>query len=203
METKLVASLAKPGGNVTGSVAISAELAVKSIEMMKIVVPSMRRLAVIFNPDETVGAVLYEATESAGMSLGISVVPAPVRNLPTLSSALASLAHNPPDGILVNPSASTHIKQIADFAVDQRVPVMYPFAPVVRAGGLMSYSPDWIPQSHRNAMIVDRLLKGTDVRNIPMEQPVRYSFGINMNAARAIGLNIPSSVRMLATTVVE
>jgi len=80
---------------------------------------------------------------------------------------------------------------------------MYPFAPIVRAGGLMSYSPDWIPQSRRNAVIVDRLLKGADVRNIPMEQPVRYSFGINMNAARALGLNVPSSVRLLATTVVE
>jgi ABC-type uncharacterized transport system substrate-binding protein len=67
----------------------------------------------------------------------------------------------------------------------------------------MSYSPDWIGQSRRNAAIVDRILKGTNVRDIPMEQPVRYSFGINMNAARAIGLPIPSSVRMLATTVVD
>ena len=203
VETNLVASLPKPGGNVTGSAAISTELAVKSVEMMKIAIPSIRRLAVVFNPDEPVGAVLYAAAERAGSSLGLSVNASPVRAPSELPSVLASLARGRPDAILVNPSARNYIDRIIEFAADQRIPVMYPFAPALRSGGLMSYSPDWLPQSRRNAVIVDRILKGAAARDIPMEQPVRYSFGINMKAARAIGLDISSSVRMLATTVID
>ena len=113
------------------------------------------------------------------------------------------MSRDQPDELVVSTSVHDFFPPIIEFAARQRLPAMYPFAPAVRAGGLMAYSPNWLPQSQRNAQIVDLILKGTHPRDIPVEQPIRYSFAINLKTARAMSLAIPRSVLLRATTVIE
>ncbi len=203
VEAGLVASLARPGGNLTGSAAISTDLARKSVEVLKSAVPRLRRLAVIVDLANPVGTILHAATEEAARALGLAVATWDVADAAGLSKAFAGIRRDRPDGISVSVSADEHIERIIEFAAAERLPAMYPFAPAVRAGGLMAYSPNWIPQSQRNAQIVDRILKGAHPRDIPVEQPLRYAFSVNLKTANAMSLTIPRSVLQQATTVVQ
>ena len=121
----------------------------------------------------------------------------------SLKAIAAELSRDRPDGIVVGTTLAAHMPEIIAFAARERLPAIYPFAPAVREGGLMAYSPNWLPQSRRNAEIVDRILKGAQPRDIPVEQPVRYSLGINLRTARAMSLTIPRAVLLRATTVIE
>ena len=203
VEAGLVASLARPGGNVTGSAAISTDLASKSVDIFKSAVPTLRNLSIIVNLTDSVGKILHGATEGAAKQLGLAVATRQVSDEASLSRAFAEMSRDRPDGIVVSISVLDFIPRIIEFAARQRLPAMYPVAPAVREGGLMAYSPNWLPQSQRNAQIVDLILKGTHPRDIPVEQPVRYSFAINLKTARAMSLEIPRSVLLRATTVIE
>jgi len=203
VEVGLVASLARPGGNLTGSAAISTGMAGKAVGLLASAVPAMRRLAIVADVDNPIGAVLRGAARRAAQALGLEVTTVQLRDAAGVPAALAELARSRPDGMLVVPSVYEHIPDLIEFAARQRLPAMYPFAPAVRAGGLMAYAPNWIPQSERNARIVDRILKGEHPRDIPMEQPLQYAFAINLKTARAMGLAIPPPVLLQATSVVE
>ena len=203
VEAGLIDSLARPGGNLTGSAAISTDLARKSIEVLWSAVPRLRSLAVIVNLANPVGKILHAATEEAAGSLRIAVTTWDVADAAGLSRAFAGMRKDRPDAISVSVSVDDHIDRIIEFAAAERLPAMYPFAPAVRAGGLMAYSPNWLPQSQRNAQIVDRILKGAHPRDIPVEQPVRYAFSINLKTANAMSLTIPPSVLQQATTIVR
>ena len=203
VEVGLVESLARPGGNLTGSAAISTDLARKAVEVLKNAVPGLRRLAVIVDLGNPVGKILHAATEDTARALGLSVAAWDVADAVGLSRAFAGISRDRPDGISVSVSVADHFAQIIEFAAAERLPAMYPFAPAVRAGGLMAYSPNWLPQSQRNAQIVDRILKGAHPRDIPVEQPLRYALSINLKAARAMSLKIPRSVLLQATTLVQ
>jgi putative ABC transport system substrate-binding protein len=203
VEAGLVASLARPGGNLTGSAAISTDLAGKSVEIFKSAVPTLRNLSIIVNLTDPVGKILHGATEGTAKQIGLAVATRQVSDEASLSRAFADMSRDRPDGLVVSTSVHDFIPPIIEFAARQRLPAMYPFAPAVRAGGLMAYSPNWLPQSQRNAQIVDLILKGTHPRDIPVEQPVRYSLAINLKTARAMSLAIPRSVLLRATTVIE
>ena len=203
VEVGLVGSLARPGGNLTGSAAISTDLARKSVDILKSAVPGLRKLAVLVNLASPVGRILHAATEDSARALGISVVTWDVADAAGLSRAFAGMGRDRPDGISVSVTVYDHFAEIIDFAAAERLPAMYPFSPAVRAGGLMAYSPNWLAQSQRNAQIVDRILKGAHPRDIPVEQPLRYAFSINLKAANAMSLAIPRSVLLQATTVVQ
>lgn len=203
VETGIVASLARPGGNVTGTSAISTELARKSVEIFKEAVPSLRSVAILTNVRHPVGKVLHAAAEEAAKQLGLAVATRDVADEAGLATAFAQMSRDRPDGIVVGTTLAAHIPEIIEFAARERLPAIYPFAPAVRAGGLMAYSPNWMPQSRRNAQIVDLILKGAQPRDIPVEQPVRYSLGINLRTARAMSLTIPHAVLVRATTLIE
>ena len=203
VEAGIVASLARPGGNVTGSAAISTELAGKSVEIFRSAVPALKRVAAIVNLDDPVGRILHATSERAARELGITLTVWPVADDAAVGKAFAAIARARPDGLLVNLSVVPHLEQIIDFAARERLPAMYPVAPAVVKGGLLSYSPHWLPQSKRNAEIVDRILHGALARDIPMQQPVDYVLGVNLKTARAMGLAIPSPVLLRATLVIE
>ena len=203
VETGIVASLARPGGNVTGTSAISTELARKSVEIFKETVPSLRKVASLTNVRHPVGKVFNAAAEDAAKQLGLAMATRDVADEADLATAFAEMSRDPPDGIVVGTTLVNYIQQIIAFAARERLPAIYPFAPAVREGGLMAYSPNWLPQSRRNAEIVDRILKGAQPRDIPVEQPVRYSLGINLRVARAMSLTIPQTVLIRATTLIE
>jgi len=203
VELGLVVSLARPGGNVTGSSAISIDMASKSVELFKSVVPALRRLSVLVDIDNPIARVLHAETVRAGKELGIAVRTSQVSDAPGLDRAFSDIAQSRAEGIMVSTSVHRFFREINEFAIRRRLPAMYPFAPAVRAGGLMAYSPNWLPQSQKNARIVDRILKGAHPRDIPVEQPLEYAFGINLETARAIGLSIPPAVMLRATWVVE
>jgi putative ABC transport system substrate-binding protein len=203
VELGLVASLARPGGNVTGSSAISVDMASKSVELFKSVVPELRRLSVVVDLDDPVGRILHAETVRAAKELGIEVGTSQVRDAPGLDRAFSDITQSRAGGIMLSTSAHRFFREINGFAIRQRLPAMYPFAPAVRAGGLMAYSPNWLPQSQKNAHIVDRILKGAPPAEIPVEQPLEYAFGINLKTARAIGLTIPPAAMLRATWVVE
>jgi len=203
VETGIVGSLAHPGGNVTGTSAISSGLARKSVEIFKEAVPSLRKVAIFSNLRHPVGKVLHAAAEDAANQLGLAVATCDVADDAGLATAFAQLSRDRPDGIVVGTTLSDRMPQVIAFAARERLPAIYPFAPAVRMGGLMAYSPNWLPQSKRNAQIVDRILKGAQPRDIPVEQPARYSLGINLRAARAMSLKIPQPVLLRATTLIE
>jgi putative ABC transport system substrate-binding protein len=203
VEAGIVASLARPGGNVTGSAAISTELAGKSVEIFRSAVPALQRVAAIVNLDDPVGRILHATSERAARELGLTLTAWPVADDAALAKTFAAIARARPDGLLVNLSVVPHLEQIIDFAARERLPAMYPVAPAVVKGGLLSYSPHWLPQSKRNAEIVDRILHGALVRDIPMQQPVDYVLGVNLKTARAMGLAIPPPLLLRATLVIE
>ena len=203
VETGIVASLAQPGGNVTGTSAISTDLVRKSVEIFKEAVPSLRNVAILTNVRHPVGKVLHAAAEDAAKQIGLAVATRHVGEGAGLAEAFAAMSRDRPDGIVVGTTLGNQIHQIIAFASRERLPAMYPFAPAVRQGGLMAYSPNWLPQSNRNAQILDQILKGAQPRDIPVEQPVRYSLSINLRAARAMSLTIPQAVLLRATTLIE
>ena len=203
VETGIVASLAQPGGNVTGTSAISTDLVRKSVEIFKEAVPSLRNVAILTNVRHPVGEVLHAAAEDAAKQIGLAVGTRHVGEGAGLAEAFAAMSRDRPDGIVVGTTLGDQIDQIIAFASRERLPAMYPFAPAVRQGGLMAYSPNWLPQSNRNAQILDQILKGAQPRDIPVEQPVLYSLSINLRAARAMSLTIPQSVLLRATTLIE
>jgi putative ABC transport system substrate-binding protein len=203
VEVGLVASLARPGGNLTGSAAITSELAAKSVEVFRNAVPALRSVALVVDLESPIGRALHPAKERAARNLGLAASTWSVPDAAALSRAFLGLARNRPDGMVLDISAIDRIPEIIEFAARERLPAMYPVAPAVRQGALMAYSPNWIPQSKRNAQMVDRILKGTKPRDIPVEQPVSYAFSINLRTARALGLTIPPAVMLQATSVIE
>ena len=203
VETGIVASLAQPGGNVTGTSAISTDLVRKSVEIFKEAVPSLRNVAILTNVRHPVGKVLHAAAEDAAKQIGLAVATRHVGEGAGLAEAFAAMSRDRPDGIVVGTTLGNQIHQIIAFASRERLPAMYPFAPAVRQGGLMAYSPNWLPQSNRNAQLLDRILKGVQPRDIPVEQPVRYTLSINLRAARAMSLTIPQAVLLRATTLIK
>lgn len=203
VELGLVASLARPGANVTGSAAIPLEMASKSAELFRSALPRSRRFSVIVDRTDPVGRILLAETQRAARELGITIDVLAVHDEADLAKAFAELERDRPDGIIASISVITYFGHIIDFAAEHRLPAMYPVAPAVTNGGLMAYSPNWVPQSEKNALIVDRILKGANPRDIPVEQPAQYAFSINLQTARRIGLTIPPSVLLRATRVIE
>ena len=203
VEVGLVQSLARPGGNLTGSAAITVEMAGKSLELFKSAIPGLRRAVALLRTGDAVGRILHAGTQRMAGALGVSLTTIEVRDAGELSSAFDRLGRERPDGVIVSSSLGPLAYDVVGLAATQRIPTMYPFAPRVREGGLMAYAPNWIPQSENNARIVHRILQGEKPRDIPMQQPVEYFFGINLKTARALGLTIPRDVLLRATRIVE
>jgi putative tryptophan/tyrosine transport system substrate-binding protein len=201
----LVASLARPGGNVTGLANFTSELAGKRLELLKEVVPRVSRVAVLWNPDAPSSTLRMRETEAAAPSLGIKLQPVDVREPNDFEHAFAALKKDRADALfpLRSPLISSQVKRIVELAAKNRVPGMYDASEFAEAGGLMSYGTMLADLDRRAATYVDKILKGAKPADLPVEQPTKFEFVINLKTAKQIGLTIPPEVLARATKLIK
>jgi len=203
--TELIASLARPGGNVTGLTDESVQLSAKRIQLLKEVVPKAALIAILWNVNDQGMTVRYREIEKAARILQVEVQPISVRETKDFAAAFATMTSRRPDAIFLVSDVFTRSnrKQVIEFAAARRIPAMYEYANYVRDGGLMSYGPSPDDGFRGAAIYVDRLLKGAKAADLPAEQPTRYYLTINRTTAAALGLTIPSSLLLRADDVID
>jgi ABC-type uncharacterized transport system substrate-binding protein len=201
----LIASLAHPGGNITGLTSLAPELSGKRLELLKETFPKVSRVAVLRNPSNPGDPILWKETQSAAQTLGMQLQSVEVRNEKDLENAFdsATKAGSQAFLALTDPLLQSHRKQIVDFAAKSRLPAIYPDSEYVEAGGLMSYAANAIEFYARAATYVDRILKGAKPADLPVEQPTKFELVISLKTARQIGLTIPPNVLARADRVIK
>jgi len=205
VEAGFVASLARPGANVTGITNQLQDLSLKNIELMRELVPGLQRFGLIWEPDN-LGSRLAAAEFQAGAPrIGVTLVSAPLRSADDLNVAFDILTRERAEAVLIHPTpiASRQRARIVEFATKRRLPTLTPADVHMRAGYLVSYGPDWLEMHRRAAHYVDRILRGASPAELPVEQPTRFTLGFNLKTARAIGLEIPPALLARADEVVE
>ena len=203
--TGLVASLARPGGNITGLTSISTDLIGKRLEILKEAVPQAHVIAVLRNPTAPDAALKWNEAEVAGRALGLQFYSVEVKAPADFESAFktATTAHSRALIALRNPLIVNNRKRIADLAIKSTLPAMYDDREFVDAGGLMSYGADLTDLHRRSAIYVDKILKGAKPADLPVERPMKFEFIVNLNAAKQIGLTIPPNVLARADRVIR
>jgi putative tryptophan/tyrosine transport system substrate-binding protein len=203
--TGLVASIPHPGGNVTGLTTLSPELAGKRLELLKEIVPTVSRVAVLWNASNADKAREFAETEAAAQTLGIRAQSLAVRRSEEMDGALALAAQEAAGALTVlgDPLTVNERASIANWAARNRLPAIYPLRLFVDAGGLMNYGPSITAMFRRAAYYVDRILKGAKPADLPVEQPMTFDLVINLKAAQALGLAIPQHVLLQATEVLQ
>jgi ABC-type uncharacterized transport system substrate-binding protein len=201
-----VESLARPGGNVTGLTVLTRELGGKRLELLKEAVPKLARVAVLYDPANR--ASLHEVKEllpADARALKLTIEPWEIRAVDDFEKVFAALNKQRPDGLYVPGTALMRAngKRIVDFALKSRLPSVYGSRGYVEAGGLMYYGADLADSYRRVAMYVDKILKGAKPADLPVEQPTKFEFVINLKAAKQIGLTIPQSVLYRADRVIK
>jgi putative ABC transport system substrate-binding protein len=200
-----VASLARPGGNVTGLSILASDLAGKQIEMLKAVAPKLARVVVMDNPTEPANAEIVRALRRSATALGIAADTTPLDDPARIEAAFAEAKRARADAVVVlsSPLVLFHRTRFAAAANAARLPTIYAFPEVVDAGGLMAYSVVFDDLFRRAATYVDRILKGARAGDLPVEQPTTFQLAVNVEAARRIGLTIPADVLARADRVVR
>jgi len=204
VEDGLIASLARPGGNLTGvTFVVSPEIVGKYLELLKEAVSSVSRVAVLL-PQSTQPIFLREA-EAAAQALAIKLQPIKVQNPGELEGAFARMSTGHANGLLVLPQPFTfaNAKRITDLAAERRLPAIYGFTESVEAGGLMAYEANAADMFRRAADYVDKILKGAKPADLPVEQPTKFELIINLKAAKEMGLTIPPNVLARADKVIK
>jgi putative ABC transport system substrate-binding protein len=199
----LVTSLARHGRNLCGVTCMRIELTEKRLEIFKEAVPKATRVAVLYNPLE--GPEGLQFTEAAAQQLKVALVPVPVLSAKDFEPALDSVRQQRPDALFVNPDAvliSRH-RQIAEFALQHRLPAINPFSEFVAAGGLMSYGASSRDLARRGAELIAKIFEGAKPSDLPIEQATRFYLVINLKTAKALGLTIPPSLLIRADQVIE
>jgi putative ABC transport system substrate-binding protein len=201
----LITNLARPEGNVTGLSFLVNELGIKLIELLKEAIPKTERVAVFVNPTNPGAAPFLADLRSVAPRLGISVRPAEVNTIDELDRVLAALTRESVNAIYLAPESfiSTQRQRIIDFAMVHRWPAVGPLPQDAAAGGLMSYGPHRPSLYRRAAVYVDKILRGAKPADLPVEQPARFEFVINLKTAKALGLTIPPSLLARADHVIE
>ena len=201
----LVASLAQPGGNITGVSLISAELGGKRLELLKEAVPTASRVAVLFNPANISAIHQWREMEGAGRSLGVQLHAMEVRQADELERAFATATSEGAGALIVFRDffIETHRTRILHLAAKSRLPVMSVQREFVDDGGLMSYGPRLADMYRRAATYVDKILKGANPGDLPMEQPMKFELVINLKTAKALGITIPPHLLVFADEVIQ
>ncbi len=201
----LVASIARPGGNVTGLSLLAPEIVARQLQLLKETVPRISRVAVLTNPANAYTAVLVKETEAAARSHGVTIQLLEVRGADALDRAFSAIADERPGALFVlfDPVLFGQRTRIAEFASKHRLPAMYPHREYVEAGGLMAYGGDLRDNFRRAASLVDKILKGAKPADLPVEQPTKFELVVNLKTARALGLTIPQSVLLRADEVIR
>jgi len=205
VETKLIDSLAHPGGNITGISDVATMLTSKRLQLLKEMLPKLLKVAMIWNKDDLGMTLRYEASAKVTQALGVTVQPLGVREPDDFNEAFSVMTADMPDAILMVADALTILnrKRVFDFAAAKKLPAIYEYDSLVRDGGLMSYGPDLTESFERAAALVDRVFKGAKPGDLPFEQPTRYLFVLNLKTAKATGLEIPPQLLALADEVIE
>ena len=200
-----VTSLARPGGNITGLSLMMTETNVKGLELLKEAVPGISRVAVIFDPATPSHGPGLKAVKAAGPTLGLRIQSVPVRSAPEYDSAFAAIVGERADAVLVlsTPLFISGAKRLAELSLAHKLPSLFGPKHHVQEGGLMSYSPDRADLWRRGALYVDKILRGIDPADLPVQQPTKFELAINLKTAKSIGLAIPRTLLDRADEVIE
>jgi putative tryptophan/tyrosine transport system substrate-binding protein len=203
-----IPNLARPGGNVTGLSSMTPELGAKQLQLLKDAVPVVARVAVLENPTNPATALQLRAMRAAAGETGVTLVPLEVRSPPEHERAFAAIAQMHVDALVdalgaADRSNSATTGRVLELAMTHRLPAIYQSEDFVAEGGLMSYGPSLADQFRRAATYVDKILKGTNPGDLPVEQPTTFRFVINLKTARALGLELPQSSLLRADEVIE
>jgi len=201
----LVKSLAHPGGNITGFANFAEELASKQLDLMRELLPRLSRVAVLVNVTNPLHVPQWHETQAAAIKAAVSLVPFEIQRAEQLEAAFAAFARERADALLVPPDVTFFAlhRRIAELAASVRLPAVYFNREQARNGGLMSYGPDLREGYRRAATYVDKILKGTKPEDLPVEQPTKIEFVINLKTAKALDLQIPSKLLARADEVIE
>jgi putative ABC transport system substrate-binding protein len=205
VESGLVGSLARPGGNVTGTSIMAPDLAGKQFELLKQAVPEVSRVALLWNPANPGGAVQLREAEAAARAVGVRLQALETRDPQEIDSAFAAMTRQRAGVLVVLADAILYNQrqQIAELAAKSRLPSASALREYVEAGGLIAYSADSLDLERRSATFVDKILKGAKPADLPVEQPTKFELIINLKTAKALGLTIPPSVLLRADQVIE
>jgi putative ABC transport system substrate-binding protein len=199
----LIASIAKPGGNITGLFLRQIEMSGKRLQLVREVVPGAFRMAVLFDPAE--GGAQLKETEAVARSSGVQFQLLEVRAPSDIDKAVSAAARGRVGALIVLASPLTYVERtrIATEAVKHRLPTMSPFSELTEAGGLLSYGASFAEMFRQAARHVDKILRGARAAELPVEQPTRFELAVNLKTARALGLTLPQSVLVLADKVIQ
>jgi len=203
--TRLVANLARPGGNVTGLSGVSPELSTKQLDLIREIVPKVSRVGVLYDPRNPVNVAAWKEIEVTDTAFRIELIRLEIRDRDDYESAFTTAARKRADALLVRrePINQTYRTRIVSLAERSKLPAIYPLSQYVEAGGLMSYGIDAADLYRRAAAYVDKILKGAKPGELPVEQPTKFEFIINLKTARQIGLSIPPNVLARADRVIK
>ena len=203
--TGLVASLARPGGNITGLSDFNLGVVTKRLELLKEIVPSASRVAVLWNPTNPTNPLQLKETQTAAPGLGVTLLSLEAKGADDIERAFSAIRKERPGALIVigDPMFGTHQKRITQLTIKSRLPAIYGAPESVDAGGLMSYGTNFADLFRRAATYVDKILKGTKPADLPVEQPKKFEFIINLKAAKQIGLTIPPNVLARADKVIR
>jgi putative tryptophan/tyrosine transport system substrate-binding protein len=204
---RLVASIARPGGNITGMACISSDLAAKRLELLREMVPTISRVSVLFNGGVPAKVEEFRDIQAAAQTqtMEIEVQSTEVRDSTGFVPAFAAIKGGNAQALLAlaEPLTFQHLKEIAEFAAEQRLPSMYGFREFCDAGGLMCYGVNLKHQFRRYGYFIDKILKGTKPGDIPIEEPITHELIVNARTAKLLGVSIPNSILIRADDVIE
>ncbi len=205
VETGLIISLARPGGNVTGMSMMTSQLGGKRLELLKEIVPGFARVAVFWNPPNPAYGPILKELEAEAPMLGLKLQRLEVRVPGDFEGAFEAATRQRAGALIApgDPLVANRPKVVADLALKYRLPMMFDLKEFVEAGGLLSLGPDLVDSYRRAATHVDKILKGANPADLPMEQPTKFDLFVNLKTAQALGLTIPQSVLAQATQVIQ
>jgi len=200
-----VASLSRPGGNITGFTLGEFSLGGKMLEVLKELAPGLGRVGVILNPDQPPHVAMWRAIEAVGPSLRVRLTASNVKDPAEIEPAIGAIAGEPNGGLIVLPSpiSLVHREQIVALAARHRLPAIYGFSIFVKSGGLVSYGVDSVDLYRRPAQYVDRILKGAKPADLPVQQPAKFELAVNLKTAKTLGLDVPLILQQRADEVIE
>jgi putative ABC transport system substrate-binding protein len=201
----LISNVARPGGNVTGVTELSTELTPKRLQLLKELVPAAARIAIVWNSTDRAMDLRAKEFATTATQLGVTMVPVPIRESGDIDGALIGLAANRPDAIMIvtDPVMGSREATTLEFLANHGLPAMYEFGDSARRGALLSYGPSLAELAPRAAEYVDRILKGAKPGDLPLEGPTRYYLTVNLKTAKALGIEVPTSILLRADEVIE
>ena len=200
-----IASLARPGGNITGLSSISVDVSSKYVELLRAAVPELSRVAVLVNPDHTIHPDFLKRIQATAKTNSVTISPVEASTASQIEAAFSAMKQERAGALIVlpDPFFSAQARRIAELAAQQRLPTMFSTREPVESGGLMSYGRNSAEQYYRAATYVDKILKGAKPGELPVEQPTKIELVINLKTAKAIGLTIPQELLLRADKVIE